>query len=883
MPSDDQSLKDLLKNRTLQYQMAIKDAVSPALDKMADSWEKFTTAFEHAEKSADKAIDSVASDVQDLSKKKLPGMSSAVEEVVEALDNIDESTRFQALDTALQRIKEGFDKLSSNAVTSQVTNTAQSMSEMALQAGKSLRLSREQAISLRDAVLASTPGISRMAISLQDRGEAMVALIEAGARAPEQIAKLAPLVALTAAATKQSADTVAQAHYALDDQLGLSAESINNIMAVYAQASGDMAVSFDTLSSGVISNAGKLTTAFVGVSEAGREQIIVSLGSLRAALENQWAGGEQFLTGVMSAISDPASEAAQQLTSLSGLTAYEWRNALQTADGAEYAIGATIRKLQELGATQPEVVSAFETMYGLAEGSFVKLTGSGDAIMQNMSQLGASVEAVKPSLQYLNRQATENVSWFSKLGNAISYVAAKELPLLGFSAMDVGGVLADVGTSAADVSTWALSGSMLISTFVKDAGRGTTAFASWMTMAGDQTRSWGLTSVSSFITVAGQYATYLWARMTGATVEASLAAASRVTDKAAITSKLAVASANGVLTASNATTATSTAAVSAANLTAIPTFHGMASAALVAAKATLLAVAPYVAIGAAIAALGYGVYYAATNWDKFTSAVWDAFVTFTPLGMIIKYFLKDIKWLGRGLADIASTMYHLMKVVLLPLQVVLYGVWKLFKSVFVSTSLVPFTKGLEQVSAIIGVISTGLGYAGKAARFIGRIARGVGRTVLDAIKYLMNGAISAINKVINHPIAGLDKTWGSVYGLTSIPLLAHGGLVTAPTLAMVGEKGPEVVVPLHEFMAMVSPALSGLSAATSSLGGAVSRSSRAPSVPSKVTLDQAQVVAVLREFMSLVERVSLRGKTRNVLSSSGWGQSSAPFMNESGV
>ena len=35
-------------------------------------------------------------------------------------------------------------------------------------------------------------------------------------------------------------------------------------------------------------------------------------------------------------------------------------------------------------------------------------------------------------------------------------------------------------------------------------------------------------------------------------------------------------------------------------------------------------------------------------------------------------------------------------------------------------------------------------------------------------------------------------------GVIGIPGLAHGGIVTSPTLAMVGENGPEAVVPLNQ-------------------------------------------------------------------------------------
>lgn len=81
--------------------------------------------------------------------------------------------------------------------------------------------------------------------------------------------------------------------------------------------------------------------------------------------------------------------------------------------------------------------------------------------------------------------------------------------------------------------------------------------------------------------------------------------------------------------------------------------------------------------------------------------------------------------------------------------------------------------------------------------------------VWDAIVSGIKGAINAVIKSINSMIAGLNKIsikvpgWvpgmgGKSWGISipKIPMLAEGGIVTKPTLAMIGEAGPEAVVPL---------------------------------------------------------------------------------------
>jgi TP901 family phage tail tape measure protein len=88
---------------------------------------------------------------------------------------------------------------------------------------------------------------------------------------------------------------------------------------------------------------------------------------------------------------------------------------------------------------------------------------------------------------------------------------------------------------------------------------------------------------------------------------------------------------------------------------------------------------------------------------------------------------------------------------------------------------------------------------------INETAEKVWNGVLTAIKTPINAIISALNVLIRGlnrisfkvpdwvPILG-GKSWG--FNIPEIPMLARGGIVMKPTLAMLGEAGPEAVVPL---------------------------------------------------------------------------------------
>lgn len=75
------------------------------------------------------------------------------------------------------------------------------------------------------------------------------------------------------------------------------------------------------------------------------------------------------------------------------------------------------------------------------------------------------------------------------------------------------------------------------------------------------------------------------------------------------------------------------------------------------------------------------------------------------------------------------------------------------------------------------------------------IISGISGNVWSAVKSLLNGAIGKINSALEFTISlpGPDLH----IDVPNIPYLAKGGIVTRPTLAMIGEAGPEAVVPLR--------------------------------------------------------------------------------------
>jgi hypothetical protein len=111
------------------------------------------------------------------------------------------------------------------------------------------------------------------------------------------------------------------------------------------------------------------------------------------------------------------------------------------------------------------------------------------------------------------------------------------------------------------------------------------------------------------------------------------------------------------------------------------------------------------------------------------------------------------------------------------------------------------------VQFVFGAVKTGfaeLANLGKAIfDGIGGAFKGVINAVISAMEKGLNFAIKGLNTILD----GIDKAAGPWVNFGTIPdvklpRLAEGGITTGPTIAMIGEKGPEAVIPLDRLGSM---------------------------------------------------------------------------------
>lgn len=118
--------------------------------------------------------------------------------------------------------------------------------------------------------------------------------------------------------------------------------------------------------------------------------------------------------------------------------------------------------------------------------------------------------------------------------------------------------------------------------------------------------------------------------------------------------------------------------------------------------------------------------------------------------------------------------------------------------------------GRDIIGGLIRGIGEMVGSISRAFDDVWGSVESSGKQVLDGIIAVINMAIDGINSLIhgfNDATNGLSDlwTWAGVPGIPKvpdiphIPYLASGGIVTRPTIALVGEAGPEAVVPLNRY------------------------------------------------------------------------------------
>lgn len=234
-------------------------------------------------------------------------------------------------------------------------------------------------------------------------------------------------------------------------------------------------------------------------------------------------------------------------------------------------------------------------------------------------------------------------------------------------------------------------------------------------------------------------------------------------------------------------------------------------------------------------------------WDTIVAifqGIWDGIVAiFTPLG---EWFAERWNDITTVLADVAKWFGDMFQKAWNALTNVFssIGTWfgerwndvttalsnvatwfgNIFKTAFEAVKNAFSTIG----SFFSGVWTTVKNIFVNAGQMVGSAVGGAFKSavnaVLGTIENVVNGFIGMINGVLD-TVRGLPGLgWVGSVGYVSLPRLARGGIVDSPTVAMIGEAGKEVVMPLENtgFLQTMGRIVGG--AVVNALGGGLPQS-----------------------------------------------------------
>ena len=234
-------------------------------------------------------------------------------------------------------------------------------------------------------------------------------------------------------------------------------------------------------------------------------------------------------------------------------------------------------------------------------------------------------------------------------------------------------------------------------------------------------------------------------------------------------------------------------------------------------------------------------------WDTIVAifqGIWDGIVAiFTPIGEWFSERWNDIttvladvaKWFGdmfqkawNALTNIFSSIGTWFGERWNDVTTALANVATWFGNIF-KTAFEAVKNAFSTIGSFFsGVWTTVKNIFVNAGQMVGSAVGGAFKSavnaVLGTIENVVNGFIGMINGVLD-AIRGLPGLgWVGSVGTISLPRLARGGIVDSPTVAMIGEAGKEVVMPLENtgFLQTMGRIVGG--AVVNALGGGLPQS-----------------------------------------------------------
>jgi len=196
------------------------------------------------------------------------------------------------------------------------------------------------------------------------------------------------------------------------------------------------------------------------------------------------------------------------------------------------------------------------------------------------------------------------------------------------------------------------------------------------------------------------------------------------------------------------------------------------------------------------------------------------------LKWVIDTVVSAGKWLWDTISNVISSVLSFFANILKGAIDIIVGVAKFFWDVIsgiigtavsiiggILKTAVDIIVGAAQFfwNAISAIIGTVVSILGSIVKIAGDIIVGAARFLWDSVVNIVSFFVGVFKGIIDAIVGVVRFLWNALagfisvitFGLVQLPRLQEGGIVKRPTVLIAGEAGPEVIVPLPEFRALI--------------------------------------------------------------------------------
>ena len=281
-------------------------------------------------------------------------------------------------------------------------------------------------------------------LGLTDIGEALEGLVQQGVRNRETLLSLAPATALIAKSTGLDVNEVAKQMFILTDRFKIGRKEAVGMFARMKRLVKENAVSMEDLNETFEQFSDSIEIAFAG-TEFGADatkRALSGVQTLRAAAGEQWGQIADFTQKISESLQDPYGESMLAMTQLTGKS-FEQIQAIMAEGRPDKLFGDAVAGINRQ-AKDARGFAILAEQVGISSSALVRMSKAGPDIIKNFQRLNEESASATDNMDSLREGVVNTTTVTERFSNKLSALTGKELPLLGVSLAEIGQEAKDI-------------------------------------------------------------------------------------------------------------------------------------------------------------------------------------------------------------------------------------------------------------------------------------------------------------------------------------------------------------------------------------------------------------------------------------------------------